>query len=361
MAIEIELDWLNPNTEPTTVKIYKGLEPFTKETLPPVLVSLEGKDIIDRYIDKEVVENKTYYYMLSCQYEDQVWYSECLSIVEENTSNSPTIYFNLIFESTTLNVTSNEALAILNSQTITINDIVYQGTEGLSVLVGTYTDLIGTVEEGTSKIGYVMRAKPGTFTSNTKIKIDITNGNENSDLKLVLPSDVNPSFVYLNNDRTIFEGYLAPSNVVSLLDCSTATSSAVFLTIPDVEDERGVTVSFTEYNSDTSSFVNHINTSLHRPDLVEVLEEATNWQVTRLTNGLLIESVRFSEEPVLWRLTSSLPLFGYQYYRIFYLNNEQVSEAKSLGYIIEENLDEFRIPTDELNLDFCLASDEILS
>lgn len=361
MSIEIELDWLNPNTEPTTVKIYKGLTPFTKETLPPVLVSMEGKDIIDRYIDKEVVENTTYYYMLSCHYEDQVWYSDCLDIVEENASNSATIYFNLIFESNTLDVTSNEALAILNSQTITINDVVYPGIEGLSVLVANYTDLIGTVEEGTSKIGYLMKAKSGTFTSNVKIKVDISQGNENNDLKLVLPSDVNPSFIYLNNERTIFEGYLAPSDIVSLLDCSTATSSAVFLTIPDVEDERGVTISFKEYNNDMSSFVSYINTSLHRPDLVEVLEEATNWRVTRLSNGLLIESISYSEEPVLWRLTSSLPLFGYQYYRIFYLNNEQVYEAKSLGYILEENLDEYRIPTDELNLDFCLASGEILS
>src|SRR5690554_1162378 len=61
--VGVKLQWENKNTFEDGVRIYRSLMPFDKNSLPEIYKELPPGT--NQYIDSDVLENTTYYYMIS--------------------------------------------------------------------------------------------------------------------------------------------------------------------------------------------------------------------------------------------------------------------------------------------------------
>lgn len=84
MSIKIKTSWVDSNAIIEGLRIYKSLEEFDAAGRPEPLVEiLDGADF---YEDFDVVEDQTYFYMLSCFLGDQEVFTECYAV---NTTLAP--------------------------------------------------------------------------------------------------------------------------------------------------------------------------------------------------------------------------------------------------------------------------------
>lgn len=81
MAVKLNINWINSNTRPVIINLYKSLTRFDSNSLPSIFAEIpRGQNY---YVDTEVEYNQTYYYMFSCEYGGSFWYSECFEVTEE--------------------------------------------------------------------------------------------------------------------------------------------------------------------------------------------------------------------------------------------------------------------------------------
>lgn len=79
MSVKIKINWDNENVVSESVRIYRADSAFTSAALPPILTEIVG-DIYE-YGDLDVVENQTYFYMLSTRLAEQEVFTECFKVV----------------------------------------------------------------------------------------------------------------------------------------------------------------------------------------------------------------------------------------------------------------------------------------
>ena len=78
MSVKIKINWDNENVVSESVRIYRADSTFTSNNLPPLLAEIIG-DVYE-YEDLSVIENKTYYYMLSAKISNQEVFTECYEV-----------------------------------------------------------------------------------------------------------------------------------------------------------------------------------------------------------------------------------------------------------------------------------------
>lgn len=85
-SVKIRTSWTDDNVIIEGVRIYKKQQAFDASTRPQPLVEITDSSLF--YEDFDVVENQTYFYMLSCFLGEQEVFTECYSVVAEKASNA---------------------------------------------------------------------------------------------------------------------------------------------------------------------------------------------------------------------------------------------------------------------------------
>lgn len=81
MSIKIKINWDDLNVISEGVRIYKNASAFTSSSLPAVCATVAYG--VDEFEDLDVVENQTYFYMLSCFLGEQEVFTECYEVLAE--------------------------------------------------------------------------------------------------------------------------------------------------------------------------------------------------------------------------------------------------------------------------------------
>lgn len=90
MSIKLEIGWTDSNVIIEGVRIYKKQQAFDVSTRPQPLVEVTDGSLF--YEDLDVIENQTYFYMLSCFLGEQEVFTECFEVVAELPSPYTGIY-----------------------------------------------------------------------------------------------------------------------------------------------------------------------------------------------------------------------------------------------------------------------------
>lgn len=78
MSVKIKINWDDLNVISEGVRIYKSASEFTSSSLPAVYTTVAYG--VDEFEDLNVVENQTYFYMLSCFLGEQEVFTECFEV-----------------------------------------------------------------------------------------------------------------------------------------------------------------------------------------------------------------------------------------------------------------------------------------
>lgn len=79
MSVKIKINWDDLNVISEGVRIYKSASEFTSSSLPAVYTTVVYG--VDEFEDLNVVENQTYFYMLSCFLGEQEVFTECFEVI----------------------------------------------------------------------------------------------------------------------------------------------------------------------------------------------------------------------------------------------------------------------------------------
>lgn len=106
MSVKIKIKWDDSNAISEGVHIYKSASAFTSSSLPALYETIAYG--IDEFEDLDVIENQTYFYMLSCFLDEQEAFTECYEIKASAGEPLPKIVQlgaeSVIFTATNLNV-----------------------------------------------------------------------------------------------------------------------------------------------------------------------------------------------------------------------------------------------------------------
>lgn len=78
MSVKIKINWNNENVVSESVRIYRADSAFTTTLLPPLLSEIFG-DVYE-YEDLSVIEDQTYFYMLSAKLDEQEVFTDCFEV-----------------------------------------------------------------------------------------------------------------------------------------------------------------------------------------------------------------------------------------------------------------------------------------
>lgn len=78
MSVKIKISWDNENVVSESVRIYRADSTFASTSLPPLLTEITG-DVYE-YEDFNIIENQTYFYMLSAKLGEQEVFTECFEV-----------------------------------------------------------------------------------------------------------------------------------------------------------------------------------------------------------------------------------------------------------------------------------------
>lgn len=79
MSVKVKINWKNDNVISESVRIYRSDSVFASTSLPPLLTEIVG-DVYE-YEDLDVIENQTYFYMLSAMLDEQEVFTECFELI----------------------------------------------------------------------------------------------------------------------------------------------------------------------------------------------------------------------------------------------------------------------------------------
>lgn len=82
MSVKIKINWDNKNILSESVRIYRADSAFTSSNLPQLLAEIT--DDVYEYEDLDVVQNQTYFYMLSAKLGEQEVFTECYEVNAKN-------------------------------------------------------------------------------------------------------------------------------------------------------------------------------------------------------------------------------------------------------------------------------------
>src|SRR5690606_27498632 len=106
MSVKIKIKWVDSNVISEGARIYKSASAFTSSSLPTMYETIAYG--IDEFECLDVIENQTYFYMLSCFLDEQEAFTECYEIKARAGESLPKIVQlgaeSVIFTATNLNV-----------------------------------------------------------------------------------------------------------------------------------------------------------------------------------------------------------------------------------------------------------------
>ncbi|WP_180110516.1 hypothetical protein [Acinetobacter sp. YH12098] len=120
-SVKIRTSWTDDNVIIEGVRIYKKQQAFDVSTRPQPLVEVTDGSLF--YEDSDVVENQTYFYMLSCFLGEQEVFTECFEIQAKKTSPYRGIY--LIASASTNDL---DTMSMLSGIIAEIGEAVYTKT-----------------------------------------------------------------------------------------------------------------------------------------------------------------------------------------------------------------------------------------